>query len=215
VPKLKLSGTVSRSTTDSDSHNVTVSDANRYDQHYHSSSSGNVTKTVINKDESDRSIVKTSDKSYNITTNIINNSSHFQMPPSSAGLPNRAKYISDYFEKYYGSSWHCVVGSEFGNLVRYQEDLYIHLRVANQRVIIFKTPIITAEAEMKHFQEKVQQATMALEALVTMYEAIETYRNKMDEICSSPTSIERLSEEHEKQQKKITQEFTEDWHKKF
>ncbi|KAF4528893.1 hypothetical protein B566_EDAN017291 [Ephemera danica] len=66
-----------------DSHNLSLHKADRYDQHYHPSNSGNVTKSsTVNKDESDRSVVnKTSDKSYNVT--ITN--SHVHLP--SSGLP--------------------------------------------------------------------------------------------------------------------------------
>ncbi|KAF4531624.1 hypothetical protein B566_EDAN006555 [Ephemera danica] len=193
-----------------DSHNVSTSEANRYDQHYQASNSGNVEKkSVTNTDESNRSSTRTAtniDKSYHVhITNSIFQSTLsgasdqssqpaigasnlpavedlFHRTPVASPAPeskeaspahelkleilyskmsaemeewaldicsaafvrktdamSRAKHVCESFEKQCGGSWNCVVGSE-GNFVRYEENLYIQLKIGNQRVIAFKAP---------------------------------------------------------------------------
>ena len=95
---LKVDTKVSRKnseTTDNskrDSHNVSTSEANRYDQHYQASNSGNVEKkSVTNTDESDRS-------STNATT-LIDKSDHNNMQVVNSNFQITLSGVSDQSSK--------------------------------------------------------------------------------------------------------------------
>ncbi|VDD94148.1 unnamed protein product [Enterobius vermicularis] len=49
-----------------------------------------------------------------------------------------ASFVKDEFEKKYGSTWHCVVGSSFGSRVSYEVGNFVLLQIGRIFVMIFK-----------------------------------------------------------------------------
>ncbi|KAI1309357.1 Myelin regulatory factor-like protein [Halotydeus destructor] len=56
---------------------------------------------------------------------------------------DRAEYISSHFDRLYGRTWNCIIGSggQFEHLVKQQKGYFIHFMLENDEIVLFKTPV--------------------------------------------------------------------------
>ncbi|KAF4531551.1 hypothetical protein B566_EDAN016999, partial [Ephemera danica] len=97
--------------------------------------------------------------------------------------------------------------------VNYLKKSYIHVKVADQRVILYKTPEITIETEIKKLQDSLEEAKISLEAMETCNTLIEEYRFGMEQACAATKPVAFVGQKHEELQKSAIQKF-EEWTKK-
>lgn len=50
-----------------------------------------------------------------------------------------AAFIKKRFDQLYGSTWHCIVGADFGSFVSHQKHRFIYLYLGNVAVLLFKS----------------------------------------------------------------------------
>ncbi|KAF4527231.1 hypothetical protein B566_EDAN012781, partial [Ephemera danica] len=125
---------------------------------------------------------------------------------------SKAKYICDFFEKQYGESWHCVVGSDFGNFARYEDDSYIHLKIANQRLIVYKTP---DSNEIVRLQDLLLEQRLEFEELNKRLEKENAELNKKLEMEIAELKEEKIALSTELQNLEIKIKSLSDLNEKF
>lgn len=50
-----------------------------------------------------------------------------------------AVFIKEQFDQKYGTSWHCVVGRNFGSFVSHETNCFIYFYLNNVAIMLFKT----------------------------------------------------------------------------
>lgn len=50
-----------------------------------------------------------------------------------------AAYIKKEFDRKYNSTWHCIVGSDFGSYVTHETNYFIYFQMRKLRVLLFKS----------------------------------------------------------------------------
>uniref|UniRef100_A0A914QQA0 Dynein light chain n=2 Tax=Panagrolaimus TaxID=55784 RepID=A0A914QQA0_9BILA len=50
-----------------------------------------------------------------------------------------AVFMKEQFDSKYGTSWHCVVGRNFGSFVSHETNCFIYFYLKNVAIMLFKT----------------------------------------------------------------------------
>ena len=51
-----------------------------------------------------------------------------------------AQYIKKEMDKKYGTTWHVIIGKEYGAYVSHESKGFVHFQLGDYNVILFKTP---------------------------------------------------------------------------
>ena len=52
---------------------------------------------------------------------------------------DRAQHIKKEFDRKYGSTWHCIVGREFGSYTSHESKHFIYFTIGEISVLLFKS----------------------------------------------------------------------------
>lgn len=52
---------------------------------------------------------------------------------------DRAQHIKKEFDRKYGSTWHCIVGREYGSYTSHESKNFIYFSIGEQAVLLFKS----------------------------------------------------------------------------
>ena len=54
-----------------------------------------------------------------------------------------AEHIKKEFDQKYGSSWHCIVGTDYGSNIGFQPSQFIYFYIEKYAVLLFKADALT------------------------------------------------------------------------
>lgn len=52
---------------------------------------------------------------------------------------DKAEYIKTECDNKFGSTWHCIIGKDFGSFVTYQSQHFVHFTMDGLSVLLYKT----------------------------------------------------------------------------
>ena len=50
-----------------------------------------------------------------------------------------AMHIKERFDEIYGSTWHCIVGRNFGSFISHEEGTFMYINVHDISILLFRT----------------------------------------------------------------------------